>query len=90
MTERSSITITEKSSSRPVTSGSAAKAARHAGRGSAGARGDAVSAEERERLIAMAAYYRAEHRGFAPGGEFEDWCQAAAEIDRRLGSIKMK
>lgn len=44
----------------------------------------AVSAEERYRMIATAAYYRAERRGFAPGGELEDWYAAEVEIDRRL------
>jgi hypothetical protein len=28
--------------------------------------------------IAVAAYYRAEQRGFAPGGELDDWLQAEA------------
>ena len=36
-------------------------------------------------MIAMAAYYHAERRGFAPGYEMEDWCEAEAEIDRQLG-----
>ena len=39
------------------------------------------SADERRRRIAMAAYYRAERRGFAPGHEVEDWLAAEAEID---------
>jgi hypothetical protein len=29
--------------------------------------------------IAVAAYYRAEQRGFAPGNELADWFQAEAE-----------
>jgi hypothetical protein len=33
-------------------------------------------------MIAEAAYYRAEQRGFAPGGEFEDWLAAEAEVTR--------
>ena len=37
--------------------------------------------EERQRLIAIAAYYRAEARGFAPGHEKQDWLDAEAEID---------
>ncbi len=40
--------------------------------------------EERWRLIAEAAYYRAQARGFAPGQEIEDWLRAEAEIDRML------
>ncbi len=35
-------------------------------------------------MIAEAAYYRAERRGFATGGEMEDWVQAEAEIDRLI------
>ena len=32
------------------------------------------------RMIAEAAYFRAEKRGFAPGAELEDWLAAEAEI----------
>jgi hypothetical protein len=35
----------------------------------------------REALIATAAYYRAESRGFLPGFETEDWLAAEREID---------
>jgi hypothetical protein len=31
-------------------------------------------------LIAREAYYRAERRGFAPGGETEDWLEAEADV----------
>lgn len=34
------------------------------------------------RMIAEAAYYRAERRGFAPGGEEMDWFEAEAELRR--------
>jgi len=53
-------------------------------RARAGAPRSELSPEDRQRLIAVAAYYRAERRGFAPGGELEDWCAAEAEIDQRL------
>lgn len=43
-----------------------------------------VTAEERYRMIAEAAYFRAEKRGFAGGDIAEDWVQAEAEIDRML------
>ena len=33
--------------------------------------------------IAELAYYRAERRGFAPGGELEDWLDAEAEVRGR-------
>lgn len=38
-------------------------------------------ASSREALIATAAYYRAEQRGFAPGHEVEDWLAAEQQID---------
>jgi len=40
--------------------------------------------EERERLVATAAYFRAERRGFAPGYEVLDWLEAEAEVDALL------
>lgn len=40
-----------------------------------------ISAEERYRAIAHAAYLRAEKRGFAPGNEIDDWLAAEAEFD---------
>ena len=44
-----------------------------------------VSAEERERFVAQAAYFRAEKRGFAPGCELQDWVEAEAEVLRLIG-----
>jgi Protein of unknown function (DUF2934) len=35
----------------------------------------------REALIATAAYYRAQRRGFQPGHDLEDWLAAEREID---------
>jgi hypothetical protein len=32
-------------------------------------------------MIAQLAYFRAEQRGFAPGGELQDWLDAEAEVD---------
>jgi hypothetical protein len=40
--------------------------------------------EDREVLIAKAAYFNAERRGFAPGHELEDWLAAENEVDQRL------
>lgn len=37
----------------------------------------------REELIGTAAYYRAERRGFVPGGEMEDWLAAEQELLRQ-------
>lgn len=35
-------------------------------------------------MVAVAAYYLAEHRGFAPGFELEDWVRAEATIEAQL------
>jgi len=37
-----------------------------------------------QRLIAEAAYYRAQNRNFEPGGETQDWLAAEAEILSRV------
>lgn len=50
----------------------------------AGAGKKPIAAHERERMIATAAYFRAQQRGFAPGHEEEDWLHAEAEVDRLL------
>jgi hypothetical protein len=34
--------------------------------------------------IAVAAYYRAEKRGFAPGGELDDWLEAELELMQKF------
>lgn len=39
-----------------------------------------LEAPRKEELIAVAAYFRAEQRGFAPGNEMLDWFQAEAEF----------
>jgi hypothetical protein len=44
------------------------------------ASGPSISAQERQMLISRAAYFRAEKRGFAPGGELQDWVEAEAEV----------
>ena len=82
MTEHSTIGIEKVAASRRAARANTAKAVQ---RSSADQRRHPVSAEVREHLIAMAAYYRAERRGFAPDGELQDWYEAAAEIDRQLG-----
>jgi len=45
-----------------------------------------VAPEDRLRFIAEAAYFKAEQRGFAEGGELGDWVEAEAEIDALLDS----
>ena len=43
-----------------------------------------VGPEQRAALIAEAAYFRAERRGFVPGHETGDWLAAEAEVDAKL------
>jgi len=46
--------------------------------------GKSVSPAERQRMIAEAAYYIAEKRGFAPGQDVQDWAAAEKKIDAQL------
>jgi len=79
--------------SRSAPKGRSARAAPHAPRnetqgvGKAGGslRAD-LSPEEVYRLIQETAYFKAKQRGFAPGGEVQDWIEAEAEVRRRLES----
>ena len=50
-----------------------------------------VGPGERNALIAKAAYFRAESRGFAPGHETEDWLAAESEVDAKLlrGAVEL-
>jgi len=43
---------------------------------------------DREEMISVAAYFRAEHRGFEGGDPMEDWLAAEAEIDAMLNDRK--
>jgi hypothetical protein len=52
--------------------------------------GERHTAEERQSMIAKAAYLRAERRNFAPGHELEDWLAAEAEVDRQLGKHRRR
>jgi len=45
----------------------------------------AIDPVRRHKLIAEAAYYRAEKRGFTIGSELQDWLEAEAEISKLLG-----
>jgi len=49
----------------------------------------ALSGAMRDQMIAEAAYYLAERRGFAPGYELADWLAAEREIDRALESARI-
>ena len=46
-----------------------------------------VEPEVREIMIAEAAYYIAERRGFEPGAEVDDWLEAEAAIDELLAAL---
>ena len=43
-----------------------------------------ISPEDRWKMIAIAAYHKAEKREFAPGGELQDWIDAENEIDKLM------
>jgi hypothetical protein len=43
-----------------------------------------VDPDDRRRMVAAEAYFRAERRGFAAGNELEDWVAAEAAVDMRL------
>ena len=43
-----------------------------------------ITPEERWKMIAVAAYHKAEKRDFAPGYELQDWAVAEKEIDTLL------
>lgn len=51
---------------------------------STGHSGTSISVDERRQLIAEAAWFRAEARGFSPDGELDDWLAAEAEVDKKL------
>jgi Holliday junction resolvase-like predicted endonuclease len=46
-----------------------------------------ITPEERNKLIAEAAYYRAEQHGFNPERQMDDWLAAEAEVDTMLENI---
>jgi hypothetical protein len=45
-----------------------------------------IAPEQRRQMIAEAAYYIAEQRGFYGGDTVRDWLLAETEIDRRLAT----
>ena len=48
------------------------------------AREGKISPERHQQMIAEAAYFRAERRGFAPGAESRDWLESEVEIEELL------
>jgi Protein of unknown function (DUF2934) len=45
---------------------------------------NSINLEERWNMIAVAAYHKAEKRGFVPGYELQDWAEAEKEIAELL------
>ena len=43
-----------------------------------------ITPEERWKMVAVAAYHRAEKRNFEPGHEVYDWTESEKEIDKLL------
>lgn len=66
-----------------------AAAPKAAARPTAGATKTSFTAEERYRMIAEAAYYRAERHGFS-GDPVRDWIEAEHDIQMILGGKKRK
>lgn len=46
--------------------------------------GPRLNEDQRKQWIAVAAYFKAESRGFLPGFELEDWCYAEQQYHRYL------
>ena len=49
-------------------------------------RSASITAGHRLTMIAEAAYFRAEARGFAPGHELADWYAAEAEVEEQFAT----
>ncbi len=49
-----------------------------------------VTPEQRQIMICEAAYYIAEHRGFEPGHDVDDWFAAEQQIDAVLTSPALR
>lgn len=53
----------------------------------AAARRTSPKADKCWESIALAAYFKAEARGFEPGGELDDWLAAEAEFEAAQGKL---
>lgn len=47
-----------------------------------------VTSDQRRQMIAEAAYFKAERRGFSGGDAVRDWCEAEPEVDARLRQLE--
>ena len=72
----------KKSPARPRTRAAAKPAPKKAA--AAAGPGAAISREQRQAMVAEAAYFMAERRGFVGGDPEHDWRHAEAEIDALL------
>ena len=86
--EEKATQVTAKRAASPVASSEAPPKAKKAGSSTTRASAQPVTAEERWNMIATAAYYRAEKRGFLGGHPAEDWAAAEAEVDAQLAGRK--
>lgn len=88
MPHQSTNVTSKKSSAKPVAKSKPVAVKKQPAKSSkdapAGAGQIAENGEDRHSMIATAAYYRAERRGFNGGCETEDWLEAEAEIDSML------
>jgi hypothetical protein len=50
--------------------------------------GPGDEAAQRQAMIAEAAYFRAQRRGFAPGHALDDWLAAELEIYRLVAGVR--
>ena len=83
-TRRSDSTPAPKSEQAAAPKAPARRAQRAKPKGNSASTVTNVTAETRRAMIAQAAYFHAERRGFAPGGEEQDWLKAEAEVDALL------
>lgn len=80
-TEVSAAGSTGKSKPTAATGKIAAKPARNSSSVPANQAHSTGNGADRQEMIAIAAYYRAERRGFDGGDAMQDWLEAEAEID---------
>lgn len=64
------------------------KSISHANRAEkSGGKPRAISDSERRKMIAEAAYYRAQHRGFHPDDRLNDWLEAETQVDEMISNL---
>ena len=76
--------VARKPITRPLGERTAAGAKRQSSSGKAKDQRRRVDDGARRAMISQAAYFRAEKRGFASGGELDDWLAAERQIARML------